>query len=564
MSDADTFPDPDQLLRDPLLRDAPEVEGFKVLDPAILFARLGRGGMGAVYRGLHCKLNIDVAVKCLMPSLAAEDPSYIARFEREASLAARLTHQNIVRVMEVQRHGDLHYLVMEFVRGETVRERVVRKGPLAEREALTILRGACAGLAEAHAQPERIVHRDIKPDNVLISVDGKVKVADLGLARSESPIDSLSLSGSSAGSMGTPQYMPPEQWKTPKVGPTADVWALGATLYFLLTGVDAFKAGSLFELGKAICDGEFPDVRALRPDVADGVVALLQKAVRKEPGERFADAGAMLAALQPLLGGEEAKIGDPEGFARKQGAATVTPPPRETILRIRAKLEESVDTIAGGPPGARTQRVHGPLGARADAATVRSVDPEAATRPQVDEPATVPSPLRTGENFGWAPPPIVPSALGRAEPAATPAPAPAAELATPPPVGAQRAAARLVGQVEPSKPAAADGARAGAEAKPASERVGANQRPAAAKTAPAVGGPAVREPEPDELLPSRWRWLVAGAVILAAAALTWWWLYDPRVHPVEGPLFRPIDEFAQPPDPTAPGKPTGQEAGGGK
>jgi hypothetical protein len=117
---------PDDLLSDPLLRDAPTVEGFKVLDPAVLYAKIGQGGMGAVYRGRHFKLDLDVAVKGLKPSLAAEDADFVKRFEREARLAASIAHQNVVRVMDVQVKNGLHYLVMEFVRGETARERVKR------------------------------------------------------------------------------------------------------------------------------------------------------------------------------------------------------------------------------------------------------------------------------------------------------------------------------------------------------------------------------------------------------------------------------------------------------
>lgn len=135
------------LLDDPLLRDAPIVEGFKVLDPAVLYAKIGRGGMGAVYRGRHFKLDLDVAVKCLKPALVAEDIDFVKRFEREARLAASIAHQNVVRVMDVHEKNGIHYLVMEFVRGETAAERVERKGPLAEKEALAILFGATAGLA---------------------------------------------------------------------------------------------------------------------------------------------------------------------------------------------------------------------------------------------------------------------------------------------------------------------------------------------------------------------------------------------------------------------------------
>jgi serine/threonine protein kinase len=195
-------PKSDDLLNDPLLRSAPVVEGFKVLDPAVLYAKVGSGGMGAVYRGRHFTLDLDVAVKCLKPSLVDEDPDFVKRFEREARLAASIAHQNVVRVMDVQQRNGVHYLVMEFVRGETAAERVKRKGPLSEREALAILLGATAGLAETHARG--IVHRDIKPDNVLVSLEGRVELADLGLARSSGAVDGRSMSMPQSRIMGTP------------------------------------------------------------------------------------------------------------------------------------------------------------------------------------------------------------------------------------------------------------------------------------------------------------------------------------------------------------------------
>ena len=330
-----TTPPSHSLLDDPLLRDAQTIEGFKVLDPAVLYARVGQGGMGAVYRGRHCKLDLDVAVKCLKPSLAAESPEFVARFEREARLCASLAHQNVVRVMDVQQKHGLHYLVMEFVRGESVRERVQRKGPLAEAEALTILHGAAAGLAEAHARG--IVHRDIKPDNLLVSLEGRVKVADLGLAKAP-PGSGNSLSIASA-VMGTPQYMAPEQWETPDVGPAADVWALGATLYFVLTGEHGIEGASFAAMARTVQERDFPSLAAKCPALRPAVLALFARCVARQPQERFASAKELLAALQPLVTVGEDALADAAAGSNQARLGMVTPPPRETLLRIRAQLE---------------------------------------------------------------------------------------------------------------------------------------------------------------------------------------------------------------------------------
>lgn len=115
---------------DPLLQNVPEVDGYKILDPCVLYARVGKGGMGAVYRGKHVKFNIDVGVKCLLPHLAAGAQQLVLRFEREAQLAAMLNHPNLVRVFDVDHQHGIHYLVMEYIKGETARERVARKGRL--------------------------------------------------------------------------------------------------------------------------------------------------------------------------------------------------------------------------------------------------------------------------------------------------------------------------------------------------------------------------------------------------------------------------------------------------
>ena len=130
---------------DPMLREAPELEGFKVLEPCALYATVGRGGMGVVFRGKHLNLDVDVAVKCLHPALALEAHDELLVLEREARAAARIKHPNVVGVYDVRQTSGLHYLVMEYVEGETTRQRVQRKGPLAVGEAYKILLGAARG-----------------------------------------------------------------------------------------------------------------------------------------------------------------------------------------------------------------------------------------------------------------------------------------------------------------------------------------------------------------------------------------------------------------------------------
>lgn len=325
--------DPD-LCSDPLLRTVPTIEGFKVLNGVVLYAKVGQGGMGAVYRGRHVTLDVDLAVKCLKPQLAAESPDFVVRFEREARLAASFDHQNLVSVRDAQHKDGLHWLVMEFVRGESVRERVQRKGPLPEREALAILFGAASGLAEAHGRG--IVHRDIKPDNLLVSTEGRVKVADLGLAKAQ-PGSGHSLSLQSA-VMGTPQYMAPEQWDTPDVGPAADVWALGASMWFVLTGEHGITGQTFAAMARRVQEHDFPSfagVKGLRP----AIVALLDRCVQRDPGARFPSAKELLAALRPLVEVDDTVLADAAAGSNQARLGDVTPPPRQALLRIRAQLD---------------------------------------------------------------------------------------------------------------------------------------------------------------------------------------------------------------------------------
>lgn len=326
---------------DDLLANVTEVAGSKVLPPCVVLARIGRGGMGAVYRARHLNLDIDVAVKVMKPQLVAEDPQFVSRFRREGQSAARISHQNVIRVYDVAEFGGLHYLIMELVDGETARQRVERKGPLAVGEAVQILYEAANGLGEAHRLG--FVHRDIKPDNLLIAFSGQVKVADMGLAKPAHG-GGQSLVSSPNQIMGTPAYMPPEQWETTAVQAPADVWALGATLYFLLAGHDAIQDPDQqpARLMRKILLQPFPDIRAERPDVPDDVVALIARATAKDPGARFLDAGEMAQAIEQLAV-RRTSLRDPK-TGQTEAQTLVSPPPLKDLAKIKQWLREDYQT----------------------------------------------------------------------------------------------------------------------------------------------------------------------------------------------------------------------------
>jgi len=200
------------------------IGGFEVL------SRVGRGGMGTVYKARQVSMNRIVALKILPPS-RAKNATYVQRFLREARSAAQLSHTNIVQAIDVGNADGYYYFAMEFVDGETVQALLEREGVLDERHALTIATAVAHALDHAHRHG--IVHRDVKPGNIMIDLHGAVKLADLGLARSVEPIDTVTVDGVG---VGTPHYIAPEQARgETDVDCRADIYSLGATLYHLLT-----------------------------------------------------------------------------------------------------------------------------------------------------------------------------------------------------------------------------------------------------------------------------------------------------------------------------------------
>jgi sulfatase modifying factor 1 len=294
------------LASDSLLRDIPTTDGRKVLGGVALDHKIGQGGMGSVYLGRHLRLNIDVAVKVLLVPRDADQEraeASVKRFMREAQTAASISHQNLIRVMDVNVESDVHFLVMEYVKGESAGDILKRRGSLPEREAVEIVLGAAVGLGEAHMQG--VVHRDVKPDNIMIDERGRVKVADLGLAKAvagdEEDAEGSSLTKSHT-AMGTPYYMAPEQFTSSHaVGPAADVWSLGVTLYQLMRGAYPWSDTNVFALAKKIESEPMPDLGADVKGASPGVRAIIARATQKDPSKRYADCRAMGEALSGHL-----------------------------------------------------------------------------------------------------------------------------------------------------------------------------------------------------------------------------------------------------------------------
>ena len=279
-----------------------------------LLGEVARGGMGVVYKAVDRKLNRTVALKVTRAGpLASFDEA--KRFQTEAEAAAKLDHPHIVPIYEVGEADGIHFISMAFVEGTSLAERV-SKGPLPPREAAALLRSVAAAVAYAHSQG--VIHRDLKPGNIMLDAADTPRVTDFGLAKRTDADSSLTQAGQV---MGTPNYMPPEQaeGKNEQVGPLADVYSLGATLYCLITGRPPFTAASMVDTLKQVVEREPVSPRSLNHSVDRDLDTIVLKCLQKKPEKRYASATALVEDLQRYLDRRPIQarpVGDVEKMAR--------------------------------------------------------------------------------------------------------------------------------------------------------------------------------------------------------------------------------------------------------
>jgi serine/threonine protein kinase/Leucine-rich repeat (LRR) protein len=273
-----------------------------VLGNYLIADKIGAGGMGQVFKAEHRRMHRTVAIKMLPPAMV-KDPAALARFEREVTAAAKLTHPNIVGAFDADEANGVHFLVMEYVEGQDLSALVKKNGPMSVANATNYVLQAAKGLAFAHA--EGVVHRDIKPANLLLDKKGTVKILDMGLARVDGLGGVAQAELTTTGAvMGTVDYMAPEQaLNTKYADQRADIYSLGITLFYLITGRAAYGGDSIMEKLLAHREQPIPSLKELQPTVSDRLEAIYETMVAKKADDRYQSMSEVVLALEALAPG---------------------------------------------------------------------------------------------------------------------------------------------------------------------------------------------------------------------------------------------------------------------
>src|SRR5579875_1136401 len=306
-----------------------QIPGYQLLE------KLGQGAMGTVYKARQISMNRLVAIKVLHPRLAA-NPEFLQRLTREAHLAARLSHNNIIQAIDVGSAGPLHYFVMELVEGKTIRE-ILETGKIyEEREAVEIILQIAQALQHAHRRG--LIHRDVKPANIVLTTEGIAKLADLGMARETD--DAVLAQREKGIAMGTPYYMAPEQIRgRQNIDGRADLYALGATLYHMVTGKPPFYYPETERVLMAHLEEELTPPDHLNQSLSAGLGEVVEFLMAKDRRRRYQKAEDLIIDLECLLSGEAPKLA-----RRQMQTATLA------ALSEGETEEEERSSAPAGPP----------------------------------------------------------------------------------------------------------------------------------------------------------------------------------------------------------------------
>lgn len=342
---------------DPLI--GRQVGDYRILE------KLGAGGMGVVYLAVHNLLDRRVAIKVLTEPLA-RDPESLARFLREARITLSLDHPNIRHIHDIRQEGGMYYMVMEYVDGVGLHSLVRANGPLDPSLAVRIAGKVAQALAYAHRRG--IVHRDVKPRNVLVGRRGGIKVTDFGLAKAMNESTAITMPGVV---VGTPEYMSPEQIEGREINARSDLYSLGATMFYLLTARAPFDAPDFYALMDKHRHEEPPSPRKFNPRVPVPLCAIIFKLLEKGPNARFANADVLIEALRTVLSPtvsipavpttqtkwlEEERYDEAQQVRKEFELAGLDPPPvGEVQSRMEALREARRPADKGGSRHSRFQ-----------------------------------------------------------------------------------------------------------------------------------------------------------------------------------------------------------------
>jgi eukaryotic-like serine/threonine-protein kinase len=312
-------------------------------------AKLGQGGMGAVYRGVDASLDRAVAVKVLPPHFAAQ-PEFLERFRREARKAAQLTHANIVQVYEVGEHEGTHFIAMQYLGGGSLADRIQEQQVLPPMEAARIVRDVGRGLAKAHKAG--VIHRDMKPANIFLDEDGDVRVGDFGLVKDLAGGDQpLTATGTV---LGTPHYMAPEQCQgLPEVDGRVDLYALGLILYQCLSGVLPVQGTTPLQIISHRLQADPTPLGQLAPHTPPALQTIVQALLVRDRDRRLGDAGSLVAMLDQYLSSSTSQatmpVVTPPSSSALQPTLVETPAPGAAYGGARPDSSPSAPTPLGQP-----------------------------------------------------------------------------------------------------------------------------------------------------------------------------------------------------------------------
>ncbi|MEO0512725.1 MAG: serine/threonine-protein kinase [Planctomycetota bacterium] len=285
-------------------RSGQAIPGFRVL------GKLGAGAMATVYQAKQVSLDRMVAIKVL-PRKFNDNTQFIERFYAEGRAAAALNHPNIVQAFDVGKAGDRHYFVMEYVQGRTVHDDIVSQKRFAEKDAIEIILQISRALEHAHQRG--LIHRDVKPKNVMINQDGVVKLADMGLARAMSDKEAAEAEAGKA--FGTPYYIAPEQIRGERdIGPQADIYSLGATFYHMVCGVVPYDGKNPTAVMHKHLKGELEPPDHVNPRLSAGVSEIIEMMMSRKAGKRYRSCGDLMTDLEAALKGDTPPLAHKDHF----------------------------------------------------------------------------------------------------------------------------------------------------------------------------------------------------------------------------------------------------------